>query len=90
MLEFFISSKTRRKIIEMFSEYPDHRIHVRGLAKQIKEDPGNVQRELLRLEQISYLRSERQANTKVYYVNQDFIVYKELQALCLKLKHYIH
>ncbi len=49
MLELFITSKTRRKIIVIYTKYPDFRMHVRGLAKMIKEDPGNVQRELKRL-----------------------------------------
>ena len=66
MLNLFITSKTRRKIITIYSKYPDYRVHVRGLAKVIKEDPGNVQRELARLEKIGYLKSAKQNNTKLY------------------------
>ncbi len=84
MLQYFITSKTRRKIITIYSKYPDYRIHVRGLAKVIKEDPGNVQRELARLEKIGYLQSAKQNNTKIYWANQAFIVFKELQGIVLK------
>ena len=84
LLEFFITSKTRRKIIAVYTKYPDFKIHVRGLAKMVKEDPGNVQRELIRMEDVGFVRAEKDGNTKVYYANQKFILYKELQSMVLK------
>ena len=84
MLQYFITSKTRRKIITLFSKYPDYRVHIRGLAKITREDPGNVSRELVRLEKIGYLKAYKEANTKVYGVNQNFILFKELQGMVLK------
>lgn len=84
MLNFFITSKTRRKIITVFSKYPDYRVHVRGLAKVIKEDPGNVLRELARLEKVGYVKSAKDGNSKLYWANQSFIIYKELQGIVLK------
>ena len=84
LLEFFITSKTRRKIISVYTKYPDFRIHVRGLAKMIKEDPGNVQRELRRLEQVGFLGAEKEGNSRVYVANQKFILYRELQSMVLK------
>lgn len=84
MLQYFITSKTRRKIIMLFSKYPDYKIHIRGLAKIIKEDPGNIARELAKLEKIGYLRSAKDGNTKVYWANQTFLLFKELQSMVLK------
>lgn len=84
MLQYFITSKTRRKIIILFSKYPDYRVHIRGLAKITKEDPGNISRELAKLEKIGYVRAYKEANTKVYGVNQKFTIYKELQSIVLK------
>ena len=49
MLDIFVTSRVRRKIIVVFAKYPDFKTHVRGLAKLIKEDPGNIQRELNRM-----------------------------------------
>lgn len=43
MLDVFITSRVRRKIVVVYAKYPDFRTHVRGLAKLIKEDPGNIQ-----------------------------------------------
>lgn len=84
MLGQFITSKTRRKIITIYSKYPEYRAHVRGLAKVLREDPGNVQRELARLEKIGYVKSQREANTKLYGANQSFPIFRELQSIVLK------
>ena len=59
MLDVFITSRVRRKIIVIYAKYPDFKTHVRGLAKLIKEDAGNIQRELKRLEKIGFLISEK-------------------------------
>ena len=69
MLQYFITSKTRRKIITLFSKYPDYRVHIR---------------ELVKLEKIGYVKSFKESNTKVYGVNQNFILFKELQGMVLK------
>jgi DNA-binding MarR family transcriptional regulator len=84
MLDTFITSRVRRKIIVVYAKYPDFKTHVRGLAKLIKEDAGNIQRELKRLEKIGFLISERQGNTKIYYTNKHFPIFKELQSIVLK------
>lgn len=54
MLDIFITSRVRRKIIVIYAKYPDFKTHVRGLAKLIKEDAGNIQRELKRLEKVGF------------------------------------
>lgn len=84
MLNLFITSKTRRKIITIYSKYPDYRVHVRGLAKVLKEDPGNVQRELTRLEKVGYVKSAKDGNAKLYWANQNFLLFRELQNMVLK------
>jgi DNA-binding MarR family transcriptional regulator len=84
MLDTFITSRVRRKIIVIYAKYPDFKTHVRGLAKLIKEDAGNIQRELKKLEKVGFLISERQANTKVYFTNKQFIIFKELQGIVMK------
>lgn len=84
MLDVFITSRVRRKIIVVYAKYPDFRTHVRGLAKLIKEDPGNIQRELKRLEKVGFLTSEKQGNTKIYSTNKHFVIFKELQSIVIK------
>ena len=84
MLDVFITSRVRRKIVVVYAKYPDFRTHVRGLAKLIKEDPGNIQRELKRLEKVGFLESEKQGNTKIYSTNKHFAIFKELQSIVIK------
>lgn len=84
MLDVFITSRVRRKIVVVYAKYPDFKTHVRGLAKLIKEDPGNIQRELKRLEKVGFLKSEKQSNTKIYSTNKAFSIFKELQNIVIK------
>ena len=84
MLDTFITSRVRRKIIVIYAKYPDFKTHVRGLAKLIKEDAGNIQRELKKLEKVGFLVSEKQGNTKVYSTNKHFVIFKELRSIVLK------
>lgn len=84
MLDTFITSRVRRKIIIVYAKYPDFKTHVRGLAKLIKEDPGNIQRELKKLEKIGFLNSEKRGNSKIYFTNKQFVIFKELQNIVLK------
>lgn len=84
MLDVFITSRVRRKIVVVYAKYPDFKTHVRGLAKLIKEDPGNIQRELKKLEKVGFLESEKQGNTKIYATNKQFAIFKELQSIVIK------
>lgn len=84
MLDVFITSRVRRKVVVVYAKYPDFKAHVRGLSKLINEDPGNLQRELKRLEGVGFLISKKVANTKVYSTNKHFLLFKELHSIVLK------
>lgn len=84
MLDVFVTSRVRRKILVVFAKYPDFKTHVRGLSKLIKEDPGNIQRELKRLEKGKFLISTKRGNTTIYQTNKQFPVLKELQSIVIK------
>ena len=84
MLEIFITSRVRRKVITVFAKYPEFKTHVRGLAKLINEDPGNIQRELAKLEKTGFLISEKEGYTKVYHTNTEFPIYEELRNIVIK------
>lgn len=88
MLDIFITSRVRRKIVVVYAKYPDFKTHVRGLAKLIKEDPGNIQRELKKLERSGFLMSEKQGNTKIYGANKQYPIFKELQGIVIKSQEY--
>ncbi|MBR2855538.1 ArsR family transcriptional regulator [Candidatus Saccharibacteria bacterium] len=84
MLELFVTSRARRKILVVFAKYPDFKTHVRGLAKLIKEDPGNVQRELERLATGNFLIVTKKGKTKIYQTNKRYPILKELQSIVIK------
>ena len=66
MLDIFITSRVRRKIVVVFAKYPDFKTHVRALSKLIKEDPGNIQREqfpLLKELQSMVIKSQQMSKT---------------------------
>lgn len=84
MLDVFITSRVRRKIVVVYAKYPDFKTHVRGLAKLIKEDAGNIQRELKRLEKIGFVISKKDGNTKVFRANKQFVIFKDLQSIVMK------
>lgn len=84
MLDTFITSRVRRKIVVVYAKYPDFKTHVRGLAKLIKEDAVSIHRELKRLEKVGFFIAEKQGNTKVYQTNKHFLIFKELQSSVLK------
>ena len=86
MLEIFVTSRVRRKILVVFAKYPDFKTHVRGLAKLIKEDPGNIQRELERMAAGNFLIVTKKGKTKIYQTNKQYPILKELQSIVIKSK----
>lgn len=70
----------------VFTKYPKLKAHVRALAKLIKEDAGNVQRELKRLNHSGFLEREKDKNTMLYFVNTDFLLLPELQSMVDKVQ----
>lgn len=84
MLDIFVTSRVRRKIIVVFAKYPDFKTHVRALSKLIKEDPGNIQRELNRLASGGFLLVTKKGKIKIYQTNKEFPILKELQSIVIK------
>lgn len=84
MLDIFVTSRVRRKIIIVFAKYPDFKTHARALARLIKEDPGNIQRELNHMAAGNFLLVTKKGNTKIYQTNKQFPILKELQSIVIK------
>jgi hypothetical protein len=84
VLDIFITSRVRRKIVIVFAKFPGFKTHVRGLSKLIKEDAGNIQRELRRLEKNGFLKVEKKGNSNIYAANKDFLLFKEIQSMVIK------
>lgn len=84
MLELFITSRVRRKIIIVFAKYPDFKAQPRALAELLNEDSGNVQRELNRMVKGKFLIVTKKGNQKSYQTNKQYPILKELQSIVIK------
>jgi DNA-binding MarR family transcriptional regulator len=57
---------------------------VRELASYIHEDPGNLSRELRRLEDEGLYQSVTRGRIKLYSLNKGYPLFRELKAIIFK------
>jgi len=85
MLEKLFGSRARVSILDFFLTQPDREFHIRGLAQRLNLKINSVRRELLNLKKIGLLKSRKEKNREVFYVNKDFIIWPELSEIFHKL-----
>ena len=81
MLEFFITSKTKRKILRWFLTHQNEKFYLREVVKLVQEPYNAVRRELQHLERAGLLISNKSANLKYYEANKNFLLYPELKRI---------
>ncbi len=81
MLEYFITSKTKRKLLKLFVLHPEKRFYVREIEKLVQEPITAVRRELGYLEKAGFVRSCKEGNLKYFEVNRGFPFYLELKKI---------
>jgi predicted nucleotidyltransferase len=84
ILEKLFGSRTRTKLITWFFTHIEEKFFIRQLAPIIEEDHANLSRELIRLEKLGILVSERQGSQKYFQVNKGCAFVDELRGLVLK------
>jgi len=84
MLETFLGSKLRAKVLGWLFSHPDERYYVRQLTSLVKEDSTNVSRELSRLEKTGILVLTIEGKQKYYQANRESPIFNELHGLFLK------
>jgi len=84
MLEKIFSSKTRVKILTLFSLNPGEKYYIRELSRILNENINSIRRELINLEDIKLLMSEEKGNLKYYRMNEKFPIYNEIRNIFLK------
>jgi predicted nucleotidyltransferase len=57
---------------------------VRQLASILAEDPGNVSKELAKLEEEGVFTAEAKGNQKHFYLNKQYPLYNELKSILFK------
>ena len=80
-LSFLIPSKVRRAVLNYFVSNPEAKPCIRELARELKHSPQMVYRELLNLESWGFLFSSKQANLRVFRLNNKFPFYLPMRDL---------
>ena len=84
MLEYFISSGAKRKILIYLIKHPNEEYHLRELSRKIGEPAPVMKRELDKLDQLGLIVSWAQGNQRRFRVNRNFLLWPELKSLVEK------
>ena len=83
-LSDIITSKVRKKILELFFSNLKEMYHVRGIVREVGEEINAVRRELMRLEKVGVLKKEPRGNRVYYWARNDYPLYGDLLAVVAK------
>ena len=84
MLEFLISSASRRRILVYLLNNQDKEFHLRELSRNVGEPAPIIKRELDRLEQMGFALAWKAGNRRKFKVNKNFLLLPELKSLTNK------
>lgn len=79
-----VKTDLRWKLLAYTFTHCDESFYVRQLAILIDEDPGNLSRELRKLEREGVYVSSVKGNVKFYSVNKSYPLFKELKNIIFK------
>jgi hypothetical protein len=85
MIETLISSKTRIKLLLKFFLNSSTTSYLRSLEEEFGESTNSIRIELNRFEKAGFLESHSQANKKVFKVNTNHPLFKDINSIVLKL-----
>jgi predicted transcriptional regulator len=83
-IEKIFGSRTRVKVISLFTTGINRPYYVREIARAVNERLNAVRRELEILSKIGMLSSYDNKRRKYYVLNQDFVLLKELTSIMIK------
>jgi predicted nucleotidyltransferase len=79
-----LNTKLRRKLLSYSFTHHDENYYVRELSNLIDEDPGNLSRELRKLEQEGLYTSHTKGKVKFYSLNRSYPLFQELKSIVFK------
>ena len=82
-MSVFLGTKLRKKLLAYSFKNPDESYYVRELSGLIKEDPGNLSRELRKLEEEGLYNSITRGNAKFYSLNKSYPLFREVKKIVL-------
>jgi DNA-binding TFAR19-related protein (PDSD5 family) len=84
LIDSFITSKTRIRLMLKFFTNPDTRAYLRELAEEFGESTNAVRVELNRMSEAGLLESQNEGRTKLYQANTKHPLFPELRSIALK------
>jgi len=83
-MSLLLGSKLRRKLLSYSFSNPDEKYYVRELSGLIEADPGNLSRELKKLEKEGLFVSFSKGREKFYSLNKNYPLFPELKKMVSK------
>ncbi len=77
-------SDLRRRLLLYFFTNPDESLYLREIADILKVDPGNLSRELGRLENEGIFSCRARGNQKHFMLNKKYPLYREIKSVIFK------
>ena len=82
-MSVLLGSKVRKNLLIYSFSHPGESFYVRELSGLIQEDPGNLSRELRRLEEEGIYSSTTRGNVKFYSLNKSYPLFREVKKIVL-------
>jgi len=84
LLRAFFSSRTRVKLLRLFSQKDGQQFYLREVSKVVQESLTPVRRELLNLTNIGFLTQSHVANLVYFKANKEFVFFDEIKRMMKK------
>lgn len=77
-------SRLRNKILLYFYTNPNNELYLREISVLLDEDPGNLSKEMSKLEKEGIFLSRSRGKQKYFSLNKDYALYDELKSIIFK------
>ena len=84
ILDSLFKSKLRQRLLALFLTNPHDRYYVRQLHQMLDGSVGSLHRELIYLEHLGILNSDKVGNLKFYFANRDHALFEEISGITAK------
>lgn len=83
MLEYLITSQTKRQLLRLFFTNPERAFFLREIARFLGSPLSGVRKELLQLEKAGIIISQREGGRLYFKLKKDFAFFEELKRIIL-------
>src|SRR4030042_6094379 len=83
-MSVLLNTKLRKRLLTYSFTHSDENYYVRELSSLIDEDPGNLSRELKKLEDEGLYTSVTKGRVKLFSLNKKYPLFRELKGIIFK------